>query len=130
MEPFPRFDPVRFAQQPADKRAVNALLPRGAWRQRLTGAPTKLRQSRVSLRYGAILLRRHLPAVEIKSLGQESAVPEPNAIPAAKHPAHGRDLDLQPPVIVPLTLDSGATIHLELAERPAVFVPLAANAVK
>ena len=122
VKPFPRFDTVRLAQQPANEDAVNAQLAL----QPLAAAACRPARGTAAAS-GQPLPRRDIlppsPACRGDNTRSDSrrAVSEPDPVSSAEHTAHGRDLDLQPPVIVPFPLEAGAPFFISNSpsSRPA-----------
>ena len=69
-------------------------------------------------------------AVEVDVVGQECAIAQPTPASSAEFTVNGGQFHLGLAAVMPDTLNAGALNHAVLAEQPAGFAPLTANAVQ
>jgi hypothetical protein len=98
------------------------------WNSR--GRSTKSWQPLVLCRRFTIFGGSDGSAVQVESFGKQRTITQPDSVSSAEFAAKRGYLHLELAVIVPLPLESRAARHLELAEQPALFIPLPANPVE
>src|SRR5438046_727389 len=108
MQPRPRLAVLPLFQTRPHENPENALLHRAVFWWQLRRLATKSRQRFVLRRRLPILVRADDATLEVKALGKQRPVAQPDSISTAELTANRRDFHLKLAAVVPGSLDARA----------------------